>query len=259
MNSLLQSLYMIPEFRDEIFKRNFEEYNYHSEDWKKPQTGIELQKLFVKLSVSSGRTVAAYELFDTLGPKSSVLGIPRDVFLERTFLFAQLQNPKPWPELDDLFTGKVKNRTRFETCNHMVEREEPFDIIHLPLRPTEEGPAMDTLEDCLLSLASPTLMKGEEALNCTECGTRRSARFQSIYSKLPHLLSLQLMRHRLDPGTGIAKKMHDRVTFPLTKLNLDTVFQNLDGYEKPLPKYELLSVVSHTGSLQFGHVIVYAR
>lgn len=123
---------------------------------------------------------------------------------------------------------------------------------------SSEQVAITFQEDCLKFMVGEKNLSKEDSLTCPNCKSCET-KFQAIYTDWPRLLSIQLMRFEMDRFSRRPKKVMAKVTFPTDWLGLSKIFEGVPNYEALFPMYELLSVVAHSGTVDQGHYIAFAK
>ncbi|XP_049850673.1 ubiquitin carboxyl-terminal hydrolase 33-like [Schistocerca gregaria] len=121
-----------------------------------------------------------------------------------------------------------------------------------------------SLEDCMHEFCISENLTGEEKYQCERCdGLYDAQKALSIYIP-PPVLCLHLKRFCYNSCVGL--KMNDYVPFPLKNFDI-TPFctssmkggcQSPRSGPLPIPKYDLVGVICHEGTLSSGHYIAYA-
>lgn len=100
---------------------------------------------------------------------------------------------------------------------------------------------------------------------CETCQTNCSSTYSSSIYKLPEILVIDFKRFKQEEDQW--KKIDDRITFPINRLDLSELikdsgkenfkfnkeFQYLDDISVKDPVYTLFGIVSHHGTLTNGH------
>ena len=221
INSTFQSL-----LTNRIFTKQLFSYNTDVE-WIKS-----LQLVFALSELSGIHDISTLPFCDTylfngekIQPK-----IQQDAAEFLQSLFASL--PK---ELITMFTGKFTHyiKTTTKTNDNSDERktEEQFQLLSVPV--------CKTLSESLLAVAS------DETLESTD--DKNTIRYTRI-TETPDFLIIHLNRFDYNPATGQRTKLNDPVEYQ-DEIDL-----------KPLTgesiKYQLISCISHTGTVDAGHFMM---
>uniref|UniRef100_A0A3B3ZRU8 Ubiquitin carboxyl-terminal hydrolase n=1 Tax=Periophthalmus magnuspinnatus TaxID=409849 RepID=A0A3B3ZRU8_9GOBI len=184
LNSLLQTLFMTPEFRNALYNWEFEE---SEED---PVTSIpyQLQRLFVLLQTSKKRAIETTDVTRSFGWDSSEAWQQHDVQELCRVMFDALEQKWKQTEqadlINQLYQGKLKDYVRCLECGYESWRNDTYLDIPLVIRP----------------------FGASQAYAEQNCGLR--------FLHFPYLLTLQLKRFDFDYTTMHRIKLNDRMTFP---------------------------------------------
>ena len=272
LNSLLQSLFMTPDFREALFK------------WEpKPGCALatELRRLF-------GRMHLLAPVIDTAGVTKALAWGDFANFQQHDaqeffgVLFDRLeqQSPDLWKSLAPLYTLAAEDYVKCSTCLRVSNRS--ASLLDLPL----SVPEHDSLPSAIAGFLAAELMCGDEQYACDNCGVKRDAKRGSKLCKLPPVLVFTLKRFQFaaDQGQGgdvRRRKLNNRMTFPLVLdmngfigdrpapsavlerhdsqtqpvLTLNSATSQIQKYlcDRGSEVYELFSVLVHSGNAQGGH------
>ncbi|TSL68241.1 Ubiquitin carboxyl-terminal hydrolase 47 [Bagarius yarrelli] len=176
LNSLLQTLFMTPEFRNALYNWEFEE----SEEDPVTSIPFQLQRLFVLLQTSKKRAIETTD--------------------------ADLIN--------QLYQGKLKDYVRCLECGNESWRIDTYLDIPLVIRPFGASQAFGSVEEALQAFIQPETLDGPNQYFCERCKKKCDARKGLRFLHFPYLLTLQLKRFDFDYTTMHRIKLNDRMTFP---------------------------------------------
>ncbi|KAA0723763.1 Ubiquitin carboxyl-terminal hydrolase 47 [Triplophysa tibetana] len=214
LNSLLQTLFMTPEFRNTLFKWEFEE---SEED---PVTSIpyQLQRLFVLLQTSKKRAIETTDVTRSFGWDSSEAWQQHDVQELCRVMFDALEQKWKQTEqadlINQLYQGKLKDYVRCLECGYESWRIDTFLDIPLVIRPFGASQAFGSVEEALQAFIQPETLDGPNQYFCERCKKKCDARKGLRFLHFPYLLTLQLKRFDFDYTTMHRIKLNDRMTFP---------------------------------------------
>jgi hypothetical protein len=137
-----------------------------------------------------------------------------------------------------LFTGETKRRTVCFNCQYASEITETFDILSLSLSSDNK-----TLEDVISSNFACELI--DEGFQCSSCKRLAPATSKLFLTRLPRYLIVQLKRFSLFPKPC---KVTQEIKYDNREF-LDLKRHSLTNHSK----YELQSVVHHSGTIGNGH------
>uniref|UniRef100_A0A668VF56 Ubiquitin carboxyl-terminal hydrolase 47 n=1 Tax=Oreochromis aureus TaxID=47969 RepID=A0A668VF56_OREAU len=214
LNSLLQTLFMTPEFRNALYNWEFEE---QEED---PVTSIpyQLQRLFVLLQTSKKRAIETTDVTRSFGWDSSEAWQQHDVQELCRVMFDALEQKWKQTEqadlINQLYQGKLKDYVRCLECGYESWRIDTYLDIPLVIRPFGASQAYGSVEEALQAFIQPETLDGPNQYFCERCKKKCDARKGLRFLHFPYLLTLQLKRFDFDYTTMHRIKLNDRMTFP---------------------------------------------
>lgn len=218
LNSLLQALFMTPEFRNALYKWKF--------DGKDEAKSIpyQLQKLFVNLQTSPKSAVETTDLTRSFGWDSAEGWQQHDIQELCRVMFDALEqkfkNTKQADLINRLYEGKMIDYVKCLECNTEKQREDKFLDIPLPVRPFGSAVAYENIEDALRAFVQPEILEDNNQYHCETCNKKCNAHKGLKFTKFPYILTLHLKRFDFDYQTFHRIKLNDKVTFPQS-LNLN--------------------------------------
>jgi ubiquitin C-terminal hydrolase len=263
LNSLIQNLYNTPEIREMVYKWK---YNPEVDPSAELCIPLQLQKLFARLQLSKERAVTTKHLTASFGWNRNQAFVQHDVQELCRVLFDALdmalsqtvkkedkdenmteeEKKKAKNPISSLYTGimidyiTAKNEKSADNKPIGRMREDEFQDIQLVIRDT------NSVEEALENFVKPETMEGSEQWFCEELNKKVDAIKGLKFKTLPYLLMLHLKRFDYDPETWNRIKLGNKVTFPF-ELDLSRFVE--DGEYK----YELFSVLVHSGNANGGH------
>ncbi|KAJ3593031.1 hypothetical protein NHX12_005369 [Muraenolepis orangiensis] len=214
LNSLLQTLYMTPEFRNALYNWEFED---SEED---PVTSIpyQLQRLFVLLQTSKKRAIETTDVTRSFGWDSSEAWQQHDVQELCRVMFDALEQKWKQTEqadlINQLYQGKLKDYVRCLECGNESWRNDTYLDIPLVIRPFGASQAFGSVEEALQAFVQPETLDGPNQYFCERCNKKCDARKGLRFLHFPYLLTLQLKRFDFDYTTMHRIKLNDRMSFP---------------------------------------------
>ncbi|XP_017955960.1 ubiquitin carboxyl-terminal hydrolase 47 isoform X2 [Drosophila navojoa] len=225
LNSLLQALYMTPEFRNALYRWEFDNDN------EAKNIPYQLQKLFLNLQTSSKSSVETTDLTRSFGWDSTEAWQQHDIQELCRVMFDALEhkfkNTKQANLISNLYEGKMNDYVKCLECNTEKTREDTFLDIPLPVRPFGSSSAYGSIEEALRAFVQPETLDGNNQYLCEKCKKKCDAHKGLHFKSFPYILTLHLKRFDFDYQTMHRIKLNDRVTFP-QKLNLNS-FVNRNG------------------------------
>ncbi|XP_029316325.1 ubiquitin carboxyl-terminal hydrolase 47 isoform X2 [Cottoperca gobio] len=249
LNSLLQTLFMTPEFRKALYNWEFEEVE---ED---PVTSIpyQLQRLFVLLQTSKKRAIETTDVTRSFGWDSSEAWQQHDVQELCRVMFDALEQKWKQTEqadlINQLYQGKLKDYVRCLECGYESWRIDTYLDIPLVIRPFGASQAYGSVEEALHAFIQPETLDGPNQYFCERCKKKCDARKGLRFLHFPYLLTLQLKRFDFDYTTMHRIKLNDRMAFP-EELDMSPF---IDVEDENTLTFELFSVMVHSGSAAGGH------
>lgn len=230
MNSLLQTMFMTPEFRQGLYqwqleRREADDANNNNvddtdDDDESGDDNIpfQLQKLFAKLQMRTSESISTKALTKSFGWTGADVFQQHDVQELARVLFDALEKSFKGTVnetlVDDLYQGALKDYVQCHACGFESSRIDHFLDLSLVIRPFGSEEMMKSVEEAIELFLRPELLNAENQWNCDRCKTKRDAIKGLKFAKLPYLLSLQLKRFDFDYATMNRIKLHNRVSFP---------------------------------------------
>ncbi|EDW73006.2 uncharacterized protein Dwil_GK17305 [Drosophila willistoni] len=227
LNSLLQALFMTPEFRNALYRWEFDNDN------EAKNIPYQLQKLFLNLQTSHKSSVETTDLTRSFGWDSTEAWQQHDIQELCRVMFDALEhkfkNTKQANLISTLYEGKMNDYVKCLECNTEKTREDTFLDIPLPVRPFGSSSAYGSIEEALRAFVRPETLDGNNQYLCEKCKKKCDAHKGLHFKSFPYILTLHLKRFDFDYQTMHRIKLNDRVTFPQT-LNLNTfINRNSNG------------------------------
>jgi len=277
MNSLLQQLYMIPSFRNDILSAVDPEQTTVSEDNLLLQTQYLFSALnkSVKQHYNPKAFCNAVKDWDN-NPINVLEQMDIDeffnLFLDR--LETVLKRTQQKNTIKKHFGGVFANQIIGKDCPHTSTRKEPFLALNLQVKNKR------TLQQCLESFVNGEMLQGSNAYFCEKCDKKITALKRTCIKKLPRHLICVLKRFDLNYDTMQKFKINDYCEFPqrinmeryteegLAKLDREKELEKarkegrdessikskpIKEYPKEYYEYKLTGVVIHIGTSDMGH------
>ncbi|XP_043218154.1 ubiquitin carboxyl-terminal hydrolase 47-like isoform X1 [Amphibalanus amphitrite] len=232
LNSLLQTLFMTPEFRNAMYSW---EYEGTREDSAK-SIPYQLQKLFVNMQTTERLAVETTELTYSFGWDSSEAWQQHDIQELCRVMFDALEVTFKDTEQHDLisrlYEGKMIDYVKCLECGTEKDREDTYLDIPLPIRLFGATTAFGSVEEALRGFVKPETLDGNNQYHCDNCGRKCDAHKGLKFKTFPYLLTLHLKRFDFDYQTLHRIKLNDRVSFPEI-LNLNDFVSDVAGCAHP--------------------------
>ncbi|ESP03988.1 hypothetical protein LOTGIDRAFT_156592, partial [Lottia gigantea] len=214
LNSLLQTLYMTPEFRNALYRW---EYDGNEEDSVK-NIPYHLQRLFLQLQTSKKRSVETLDLTKSFGWDSSEVWQQHDVQELCRVMFDALE--QKWKKtkqanlINQLYQGKLKDYVKCLECGYESARTDAYLDIPLVVQPFGSNKAYGSVEEAMNAFVQPETLEGSNQYFCEKCNKKCNAHKGLKFITFPYLLTMQLKRFDFDYSTMHRIKLNNRMTFP---------------------------------------------
>ncbi|KAG5319610.1 UBP47 hydrolase, partial [Pseudoatta argentina] len=233
LNSLLQALYMTPEFRNALYNW---EYIDSSEKDEALSIPYQLQKLFLNLQTSTRSAVETTSLTKSFGWDSTEAWQQHDIQELCRVMFDALEqkfkNTEQADLINRLYEGKMTDYVKCLECGTEKSREDTFLDIPLPVRPFGSNVAYNSVEEAIRAFVQYETLEGANQYHCEKCNKKCDAHKGLKFTKFPYLLTLHLKRFDFDYKTFHRIKLNDKVTFPYV-LNLNSFISSTTSQESP--------------------------
>lgn len=209
LNSFLQSLYMLPEFRLALYSSHFpspesegngNERNENAEIERRKERNNslpnQLQRLFLNLQFSFQSSLSTISLTKSFGWTSHDSFVQQDIQECMTVIFEYLCHHYSDSEialfLRNEWCGESQNGLICSNCLQVRWRQETFRDLQIQVT------GMKSLEE---SLQHYFLEEVIEGVDCDHCQGRHQHVKTGKFTKLPYILSLQLRRFDMNWAT----------------------------------------------------------
>ena len=266
LNSLLQSLFMTPEFRQALF----------ASETSGSSLACELRRLFGRMHMLANADTAGVIKALEWGAFGNYRQHDAQEFFGVLFDRLERQSPALWREIEPLYKVHAEDFVRCSHCQRVSLRES--HMMDLPL----SVPEHDSLPSAIAGFLATESMTGDDQYFCDHCGTKRDAERGSRIRKLPPVLIFTLKRFQFASeethgGDLRRRKLNNRMTFPLV-LDMNEfiigarLLERRDSQTLPVLEfkasgsqierymsnrgpevYELFAVLVHSGNAQGGH------
>ena len=222
MNSLLQTLFMTPEFRQQLYK-----WEYSPEKHGDPEDSIpyQLSLLFSKLQTGNNDYVETTGLIKSFQWESREAFHQHDVQEFCRVLFdaieVSVQGTCQANVINELYQGTYIDFVRCLKCQQESCREDKYLDLSLTIRNEFEKVYNKSVEMALAGYVKCGELNGDNKYYCEKCKCKNDAVKGLKFKTLPKILALQLKRFDLDLNTLQRFKLNDRVSFPEI-LNMNT-------------------------------------
>lgn len=212
LNSLLQALYMTPEFRNALYNWVFDGCDSGK------SIPYQLQTLFLNLQTSKKSAIETTELTRSFGWDLSEAWQQHDIQELCRVMFDALEQKFKDTEQADLinrlYQGKMIDYVKCLDCGTEKSRIDTFLDIPLPVRPFGSNAAYSSVEQALQAFVQPETLDDNNQYFCDKCNKKCDAHKGLKFSTIPYLLTLHLKRFDFDYTTMHRIKLNDKVVFP---------------------------------------------
>ena len=256
MNSVMQTLYMLPLFRKSILslKINFEEFKKIESKEDFDDLLFQLQRMFYYLTFSQKSYYNpknfVFSFKDNSGnPTNPSLQCDAEEFLTKFVdKLEKILSNSPYKFLcHNILGGKTLQQiicTNPE-CNNISEKTDSIVYLSLDIKDN------DRLKKCL----DKYIIKEKiEDYHCEKCDQKGIHTKQVLIKNLPNFLIIHLQRITFNYHTFNMVKINDKVSFE-KELNIKEYTINYNNGEIDNQKYDydLIGIIVHSGTAQAGH------
>ncbi|KAK0278991.1 hypothetical protein LTS16_014773 [Friedmanniomyces endolithicus] len=253
MNSLLQQLFANVAFRKFIF-------DVPIVDTAKQVLLERVQALFIRMQDDPAPCIDTSQLAATLGVQTDS---QEDVHGFYATLLTRLEESMPDRKhklaLIRFFTGKFMSQVRGE-CGHISAQAEPFTDVSITVKNKA------SLQESLDEFVQGEPMQGANKYRCHSCdpddgGRLVNAMKRTCLDETPDNLTFCLKRFTFEAMMGMEGKANDRFDFPAEIDMAHYQRQHLENPDDEIQSdvFDLVGVIVHQGSLEFGHYWSYVR
>ena len=234
LNSLIQTLFMTPEFRKIIL--NFE-YNSKIHVEKKDCIPYQLSKLFARLQLKYRNSEETKNLTKSFQWFHNEENEQSDIQELIHILFDALNNN----EIYNLFQGDLENIIKCTECENESIHQEKFIDLSIPVK--NNNKKIESLKQSLEQFFSIEELKDDNLYQCDKCNKKVIGEKYIKIKKIPKILMLALNRFEYDYIHQMKKKIN-------TKFDFDEKINEINGINI---NYNLYSIIVHCGSAMGGH------
>ncbi|PRP87509.1 ubiquitin domain-containing protein [Planoprotostelium fungivorum] len=274
LNSLVQQLNFIPEFKKPLLSVDLKAAQ--GQDIEKTLL-YQIQLLFSHLQDSAKKYYNPVQLCTTLKDyegRAINTSVQMDCNEFSNMLFDHLESSLKGTHqehlLKNVFSGTLCNQLICKECPHSSERDEPFYTLSVEISRQKD------INQSLKSFIKGEMLVDDNKYFCDKCNRAVETLKRCVIKDLPNMLLLHLKRFEFDYEKMKHIKLNDRCEFPMvldmepyTKEGVASAEQ-ADGTtrqemgendvgretEDRVPsyyQYELVGVVVHSGTADFGH------
>lgn len=233
LNSVLQGLFYVQDFRDSILQSSF----------KKSSVGSELQKVFADLSNRGGRTFAdADHLVQSLGINVAIQEDAQEFFLRLVNAIDSDSTNATASKASEVFAGETEQTIKCVGVEYSKTKRQKFLDLSM------DASRFDRIEESMQFLLTDKDRIDE--YRTPDHGQQMAEKSLQL-SRLPRALCLHLKRFHFNPDTETTAKIGARISFPF--------YLDMSKFMSGASVYEIAAIVVHEGSATAGHYTCFAR
>lgn len=268
MNSLMQQLYNIPQFRYGLFSTPIKPEEQESEKLK-DNVLFQIQNLLSHLQESEKKYYDTQDFCKSYKyegqPINPTIQMDADEFFNMLFdKLEYLSKDTPQNKLyKQFFGGEFANQIISKECTHISEKEENFFTVSLEVKNKKN--ILESLE----LFTHGDVLEGENKYFCGTCNKKVDALKRTCINSLPDVLILHAKRFEFDLETMRRTKVNDYCEFPHLLDMLPFTKEGLMLKENPQSEiqkrdpsyyqYQLSGILVHTGTADSGHYYSFIR
>ncbi|VDP21524.1 unnamed protein product [Onchocerca flexuosa] len=173
LNSLIQTLYMTPEFRNAIYGWKFT----GSEVAEARSIPCQLQKLFLLLQTSDRESLETLDLTASFGWSNSEAYEQHDIQELCRIMFDALK--QKWSKVDasfqELYRGNMEDFVKCLFCQKENVKQDEFLDLPLAVKQFGASNAFKSVEEALHAFIKPEVLEGSNQYYCEGCKRKQNA------------------------------------------------------------------------------------
>ena len=215
LNSLIQTLFMTPEFRSILYSWSYKEAE---EQFNKEYCiPMQLQILFGGLQTSMRNVISTKGLTHSFNWHSNEVSYQQDIQEFWRVLFNAIEESfkiinKPW-KINELYQGWMKDYLKCTEWGYERNIISEYMDLSLPIHDPFSNINNSSLEEALENYVKSEVLDGDNKYEWSGCNKKVKALKGQIFDKVPEVLFLQLSRFTFNQY-GNAVKINNRVSFP---------------------------------------------
>eukprot|EP01084_Bolivina_argentea_P014264 26653_1 len=269
LNSLIQQLRFIPEFKAQLYSLKKEQIFDNNNTIKAGKhIPYEMTQLIAKMDSmqkeGNKRSASTESLTNAFGWNELQLAQQHDINDAWNILMDGINTSMPHDKkfYPKYFTGKIANIRECDDCKCITTNKEHFTQLNIPVVEKIVQGIPVTFENVYKPLISLYLNKetlyGKNKVLCLECEVKVRADQISRIVSLPIILVLNLNQYVI--SDGIQFKLNETLKCPLSlDLSMFIDHEHSEMAENIIKEYNLNGVVCHSGGTDSGHYISYTR
>jgi len=194
----------------------------------------------------------------------SIMDKLNDLYLTNKNIYFQICAKRTWAQLlknsysviNDIFSGMTVTTIECNTCHKSYHKFERFDLLtlHLPEK-VEETKTSYTIQDLFDLYTQKEIMQDNNRYNCSYCAEKREATKQQMLYHQPNTLVLLIKKYQKYDGTIFKSNINIEYGH---ELDISPYNASIND-EVNTGRYELYSVIRHSGGYGGGHYVTYTK
>jgi len=249
LNSLLQCLFMTPDFRCHLFNWQWKGKETHGSAER--NIPLQLQYIFARLRLSKRGAVTTTDLTRSFFWDNGEAFQQHDVQELLRVLFDACSKTFQKDGTEDIlnmFEGTLTDYLDCQECHHPREKQDTFQDLSVVIQ------GKNSLLEALDNFIEPEILSGDNQYFCDVCQKKVDCKKGLKFKSLPMLLFIQLKRFVFDWVAMKRNKLYNRVEYP-QKVDLSKYVNQEEG----TMVYDLYGVIVHMGTAMGGHYIAYCQ
>jgi len=249
LNSLIQCLFMTPDFRAHLFNWQYKGKEIHGSAER--NIPLQLQYIFARLRLSKRGAVTTNDLTRSFFWDKGEAFHQHDVQELLRVLFDACSKTFQKDGTEDIlnmFEGTLTDYLDCQECHHPREKEDTFQDLSVVIQ------GKTTLLEALDNFVEPEILSGDNQYFCDVCQKKVDCKKGLKFKSLPMLLFIQLKRFVFDWAAMKRNKLYNRVEYA-KKVDLSKYVNQEEG----TMIYDLYGVIVHMGTAMGGHYIAYCQ
>lgn len=260
LNSLIQALFSLPEFRAQLF-------GYTSGGGDVTNA---LRNLFAEMQCGNRGAYSTRALIASFGWSSGEQFTQHDASEALIVLLEALQRetlegggvetsssqglllryPGLLDHIQSVHTGTMVHAVTCSGCGGVTRRPDPFTTLVLPVKGHSD------LHACIQALVAEEVMDGDNSYHCDACGGKRRATRCVRLESTPEVLLVHLNRYEYNLTSMSRRKVEDAIALPHL---LDLSPYHFDPPGEGDHTFELTGALLHTGGAAGGHYFCHLK
>lgn len=185
-----------------------------------------------------------------------------DLYVANPAAFLKIQSVWAWTDMlksaysviNDIFSGMSMTTITCSACKKSTHKFERNDLLslHLPEK-IEEDKNKYSLQELLRNYTAPEMMTNANKYHCGYCGIKTDAVKKNTIYQQPNVLVIMFKKYQQYNGSIL--KTNIKIDYDHILDIREFVSEHVEGNTK----YELYSVIRHSGGFNGGHYYTYSK